>query len=73
MGRKKKNNKDQLDLFEGFSAEALQESIEKLDEEMEKALNEGEFEKARNLAEQQEKLLSSLMVFKGEEHSEGKR
>ncbi len=64
MGRKKKKHKDQLDLFGEMSSEHLQESIEKLDEEMEEALNNGEFEKAKKLAEQQERLLSSLMVSK---------
>lgn len=64
MNRKKRKNKDQLDLFKEVSPKVLEESIEKLDEEMEKALNEGEFEKAKKLAEQQERLLSSLMVPK---------
>lgn len=66
MGRKKKH-KDQLDLFVKVSPEHLEESIEKLDEEMEKALNSGEFEKAKELAEQQEKLLNSLMVSRKEQ------
>lgn len=60
MGRKKKH-KNQLNLFEPVSPEAIQESIEKLDKEMENALNDGEFDKVIHLAEQQEKLLSTLM------------
>lgn len=63
MGRKKKD-KDQLDLFKNIPPEVLEESIEKLDQEMEQALNEGEFDKAKKLAEEQERLLSSLMISK---------
>lgn len=60
MGRKKKH-KNQLSLFEPISPEAIQQSVEKLDKEMENALNDGEFDKVIHLAEQQEKLLSTLM------------
>ena len=42
---------------------SLEERIEALDKLMEKALREGDFEEAKRLAEEQERLLEDLMLM----------
>lgn len=42
---------------------SLESRIESLDQEMQRAIEKGEFEVARKLAEEQEKLLEYLMLL----------
>ena len=51
----------QLNLFSSQSIDPLVREIECLDEQMEEAIKEREFEKAQKLAKKQEELLDELM------------
>ncbi|KPJ50846.1 hypothetical protein AMJ40_01675 [candidate division TA06 bacterium DG_26] len=59
--KKKKTKTRQLDLFSTQSIDPLVEKIESLDKEMEEAIQNREFDKAKELARQQEELLDELM------------
>ena len=49
--------------FRRVDRKSLEARIETLDQEMQKAIEKGEFDAARKLAEEQEKLLEYLMLL----------
>ncbi len=49
--------------FRRVDRKSLEARIESLDKEMQKAIEKGEFDVARRLAEEQEKLLEYLMLL----------
>jgi hypothetical protein len=49
--------------FRRVDRKSLEARIESLDQEMQKAIEKGEFDVARKLAEEQEKLLEYLMLL----------
>ncbi len=49
--------------FRRVDRKSLETRIETLDQEMQKAIEKGEFDAARKLAEEQEKLLEYLMLL----------
>jgi hypothetical protein len=49
--------------FRRVDRKSLEARIETLDQEMQKAIEKGEFDIARKLAEEQEKLLEYLMLL----------
>ena len=59
--RRRSENRNQLNLFEGIQPTSIKKEIVVLDRQMEKAVELGEYEKAMALAEKQEKLLGALM------------
>ncbi len=58
---KKEPKKPQLNLFSTGPLDPLVREIESLDEQMEAAIQNGEFEMAKELAKKQEELLDDLM------------
>lgn len=59
--KKKKPKTRQLNLFSAQSVDPLVQEIESLDKQMEEAIKNREFEKAKELAKKQEELLDELM------------
>lgn len=59
--KRKKTKTRQLNLFSAQSIDPLVEKIESLDKQMEEAIKNSEFEKAKELAKKQEELLDELM------------
>jgi hypothetical protein len=55
------DDRKQLDLFGMTPSSPLLKKIEELDEKMEQAIAESKFDEARQLAREQERLLSDLM------------
>jgi hypothetical protein len=56
-----KDDREQLDLFAATPSSPLVRRIRELDAQMEKAIADGEFGLARQLAREQERLLADLM------------
>lgn len=62
MNKRRRMNKGQESIPPKSMSKSLEEKIEALDKLMEKALKNGDFEEAKRLAEEQEKLLEDLML-----------
>lgn len=63
MARQQKKDKSNLDVPSKPTPKSLEERIEALDKQMEEALEKGEFEEAKRLAEEQERFLEDLMFL----------
>ncbi|TET45234.1 hypothetical protein E3J38_03500 [candidate division TA06 bacterium] len=61
MRSRRSENRNQLNLFDGAQQTSIQKEIVVLDREMASAVEQGEYERAKVLAEKQEKLLGALM------------
>jgi hypothetical protein len=58
---RRREDRNQLNLFEEVQQTSIKKEIVVLDRQMERAVELGEYEKAMALAEKQEKLLGALM------------
>ena len=63
MATKSKKNGVKSRSFRRVDRKSLEARIESLDQEMQKAIERGDFDVARRLAEEQEKLLEYLMLL----------
>ena len=63
MATQSKKNGVKSRPFRKVDRKSLEARIESLDQEMQKAIEKGEFDVARRLAEEQEKLLEYLMLL----------
>lgn len=63
MARRRRRLKEAGEPMPRLGLMSLEERIEVLDKLMEKALREGDFEEAKRLAEEQERLLEDLMLM----------
>jgi len=61
MRSRKRENRNQLNLFDRAQQTTIKNEIVVLDRQMEKAVEQGEYERAKVLAEKQERLLGALM------------
>lgn len=61
MRSRRSVNRNQLNLFDGAQQTSIQKEIVVLDREMAVAVEKGEYERAKVLADKQEKLLGALM------------
>ena len=61
MRSSRSENRNQLNLFDGAQQTCIQKEIVVLDKEMAMAVEKGEYDRAKLLAEKQEKLLGALM------------
>jgi protein-arginine kinase activator protein McsA len=61
MKNHRSENRDQLNLFEATQQTSIKKEILTLDRQMAKAVEKGEYERAKVLADKQEKLLGALM------------
>ncbi|MFQ5905218.1 MAG: hypothetical protein ACE5JA_01460 [bacterium] len=61
MRSRRRENRNQLNLFDRAQQTSIKKEIVVLDRQMEKAVEQGEYERAKVLAEKQEKLLGALM------------
>jgi hypothetical protein len=61
MRSRRSEDRNQLNLFDEAQQTCIQKEIVVLDREMASAVEQGEYERAKVLAEKQEKLLGALM------------